>query len=222
MGIFREATTQTEKDSREVLWSHVLSERLGLIVRDSISLSPLDEVKWHTWWHAAGCIVCLGSWVLLWITWNRSQASFQKTHFFNPKRHHWKVTEVDHFPNLSGINTIPCAHAVKLSKVKIQLAKWPYFSKVVGASNNSSEWYIIRGKGHLNVLNGCSSHCWAVENNSHVKGERWYHSKSLWTIIFNSGLYKKGGTYSRCWCHALIYYRWHQKWAENGFFLVKT
>lgn len=57
VGIFREVTTQTEKDSGEVLWSHVLSERLLFIVRDSFSLSPLDEAKWHAWRHAAGCIV---------------------------------------------------------------------------------------------------------------------------------------------------------------------
>lgn len=56
-GHLQRVTTQTEKDSREVLWSHVLSERLLLIVHDSISLSPLDGAMWHTWRHAAGHIV---------------------------------------------------------------------------------------------------------------------------------------------------------------------
>lgn len=40
-----------------MLWSHVLSQRRLFIVCDSISLSPLDEAKWHAWRRAAGRIV---------------------------------------------------------------------------------------------------------------------------------------------------------------------
>lgn len=45
------------KKALEERFDHVLSERLLFIVRDSISLSPLDEAEWHAWRHAAGCTV---------------------------------------------------------------------------------------------------------------------------------------------------------------------
>lgn len=54
--------------------------------------------------------LCPGGSVLLWIIWNHSQASFERIHFWSKKTSR-KVNEVDRFPNLSGTNTIPCAHA---------------------------------------------------------------------------------------------------------------
>lgn len=57
VGIVRGITTQTGKDSRDKLWSYVFSERPLFIVHDSISLSPLDEAKWHAWRHSAGYTV---------------------------------------------------------------------------------------------------------------------------------------------------------------------
>ncbi len=85
VGIVTEATTQTEKDSREVLWSHVLSERLLFIVHDPFhSLLLMERSGTHG--DMLLDALCLSGWVLLLIMWNRSQALFEESHSLSKRQ----------------------------------------------------------------------------------------------------------------------------------------
>lgn len=88
----------------------------------------------------------------------------------------------------------------------------------MGASNNSSEWYIMRSKGHLNVLHGCSSHWCAVDNNQSCQSWEWNHlGKNKRGLRVYGGLsltrfcIKLWKNYTSYWCHTSFHCPWQIK-----------
>lgn len=77
-----------DSTEEKILWS-CLSEPL-LIIRHSVSLSPLNRAKWHAWWHSPGYAVASAVWSNGKKMWNRDQASFEPMHFLVQEQKIWR------------------------------------------------------------------------------------------------------------------------------------
>lgn len=123
-----------DSTEEEILWS-CASEPL-LIVRRSVSLSPLDGAKWHAWWHAAGYAVAPAVRTNGKEMWNRDQASFEPRHFLVQEQQ--KVHEVVAFPNFHGFHAFMLLY---LSKAENENLK--KFKKINKNNNSISQISIL-------------------------------------------------------------------------------